>query len=171
MSDPAFKIAPLDLKNADRRSFDCGVAPLNQYLHCIVGQDIRRELAKCYAVTTEAARIVGYYTLAAAELDRSSLADIGRGVRYATVPAVRVGRLAVATDAQKRGIGRIMLSDAVQRALRADIAVFALTVVAKDAKASAFYQSRGFVAVAGMPLSLFLPLATARKMLDTPSAT
>ena len=53
-----------------------------------------------------------------------------------------------------------MLWDAANRALRAEMGVFALAVDAKDEQAAAFYRHFGFVAFQSKPLQLFLPLAT-----------
>jgi ribosomal protein S18 acetylase RimI-like enzyme len=61
--------------------------------------------------------------------------------------------------------------DAAVRAARAEPAIFALVVDAKDEKAIAFYQHHGFRRFASKPASLFLPIATALQALDTkPSA-
>jgi hypothetical protein len=62
-------------------------------------------------------------------------------------------------------LGGVLLADALTRALRADIAAYALLVDAKDAAAAAFYQHHGFLAFASQPLTLFLPLATAQALL------
>jgi hypothetical protein len=51
----------------------------------------------------------------------------------------------------------------VLRASRADPAVFAIIVDAKDARAVAFYEHLGFQRFASRPGSLFLPIATAQR--------
>jgi ribosomal protein S18 acetylase RimI-like enzyme len=55
--------------------------------------------------------------------------------------------------------------DAAARALRAEQANFTLLVDAKDETAAAFYRHHGFTAFASDPHILFLPLATAAKLL------
>ena len=57
-----------------------------------------------------------------------------------------------------------MLGDAVGRTARADAAAFTLQVDAKDEIAAAFYRKHGFEPLAGQPLTLFLPVATALKL-------
>ncbi|MCT8353443.1 MULTISPECIES: hypothetical protein [Photorhabdus] len=61
-----------------------------------VGQDVRRRVAACF-VALHDHRVVGYYTLAAAGIQLTNLptATIKKLPRYPTVPAVRMGRLAV----------------------------------------------------------------------------
>ena len=59
--------------------------------------------------------------------------------RYPTVPAVRMGRLAVDQAFKGQGLGGALLADALDRAARSEIAAFALMVDAKDETAAAFY--------------------------------
>jgi uncharacterized protein (DUF1778 family) len=93
--------------------------------------------------------------------------DLARRLpRYPTLPAVRIGRLAVDTRFRGQGFGRLLLWDATMRALRAEQANFTLLVDAKDAAALEFYRHHGFVSFATAPRVLFLPLATAAKILD-----
>jgi hypothetical protein len=51
------------------------------------------------------------------------------------------------------------------RALRSQIAVFALTVDAKDNATAAFYRHHGFTAFASHPYRLVAPIETFRKLL------
>jgi ribosomal protein S18 acetylase RimI-like enzyme len=85
--------------------------------------------------------------------------------RYPTVPAIRIGRLAVDRKFHGRGIGAALLADAATRTLKADAAASTLLVDAKNDSAAAFYRRFGFQALASRPRTLFLPLATARKIL------
>jgi hypothetical protein len=58
----------------------------------------------------------------------------------------------------------MLVMDAVHRALAVstEIAVFAMVVDAKDAKARRFYESLGFAPFPRTPMRLFLPLASVR---------
>jgi hypothetical protein len=51
------------------------------------------------------------------------------------------------------------------RAIRSEIAVFALVVDAKDDEAAAFYRHHGFSAFASNPLQLIAPIESFRKLL------
>jgi ribosomal protein S18 acetylase RimI-like enzyme len=161
-----FRVAPLDL-NLDRASFDCGSAPLNDYFRKQVGQDIRRRITACYVALTNDGRIAGYYTLASASILLSDLppALAKKLPRYPSVPAVRMGRLAVNQTVAGVGLGAALLADALHRACRSEIAAFALVVDAKNETAAAFYRNHGFIAFSATPLTLFLPLDTARAAL------
>lgn len=163
MSGAPFRLVPLGPTH-DRAGFDCGSAPLNRYLREQVSQDIRRRVAACFVALGEGDRIAGYYTLASASLWLSELPpEVGKKLpRYPTVPAVRMGRLAVDQGFKGHGLGGALLADALDRAARAEIAAYALMVEAKDESAAEFYQHHGFMALPDSPLTLFLPLATVR---------
>lgn len=161
MSSAPFRVAPLDAGH-DRTTFTCGSAPLDRYMREQVTQDIRRRVSACFVALADGQRIAGYYTLASASL---LLADLppstGKKLpRYPTVPAVRMGRLAVDQAFKGQGLGGALLADALDRAARSEIAAFALMVEAKDEAAAAFYRHHGFIALPDSPLALFLPLAT-----------
>jgi ribosomal protein S18 acetylase RimI-like enzyme len=78
-----------------------------------------------------------------------------------------MGRLAVDRRCRGQGLGGALLADALARAARAEIAAYALTVDAKDEMAAAFYRHHGFLALPETPLTLFLPLATVRGLLQS----
>ncbi len=149
----------------DRTFFRCGEEALDRYFQTQVTQDIRRNVANCF-VAIEAAtnRIAAYYTLSAASIPLTDLPVdlVKRLPRYPAIPAVRIGRLAVDQMFQRRGLGEAMLADAVARAVKADVAAYALVVEAKNDPVVTFYQRFGFRAVASQPRVLLLPIATAR---------
>lgn len=167
MTDYPFEIKLLGKE--DRSDFCCGSEPLDRYFKTQVGQDVRRRVSACYvAVENATRRVAGYYTLSAADVPVSGLpAGITRRLpRYHTVPAARIGRLAIDRRFQGRRLGGALLLNAAMRALRAEIAVFALVVDAKDDGAAAFYRHYGFSAFPSIPLQLIAPIETFRKFLD-----
>lgn len=161
MSGAPFRLVPLDAAH-DRAGFNSNSEPLNRYLREQVTQDIRRRVAACFVALADEQCIAGYYTLASASLLLSDLpASTGKKLpRYPTVPAVRMGCLAIDQAFKGQGLGGALLADALDRAARSEIAAFALMVDAKDETAAAFYQHHGFIALPDLPLTLFLPLAT-----------
>lgn len=161
MSRAPFRLASLDAPH-DRAAFNSGSAALDRYLKEQVTQDIRRRVAACFVALADGPRIAGYYTLASASLLLADLpASAGKKLpRYPTVPAVRMGRLAVDQSFKGRGLGGALLADALDRAARAEIAAYALMVDAKDEAAIAFYRHHGFIALPDSPRTLFLPLAS-----------
>ena len=161
MSSAPFQLAPLDAAH-DRTTFNSDSEPLSRYLREQVTQDVRRRVAACFVVLADGQRVAGYYTLASASLLLADLpASTGKKLpRYPTVPAVRMGRLAVDQAFKGQGLGGALLADALDRAGGSEIAAYALMVGAKDEAAAAFYRHHGFIALPDSPLTLFLPLAT-----------
>ena len=155
-----FTIKRLD-SGHDRTKFSCGVEALDNYFCKQVGQDVRRRVTACYvAVEIDTGTIAGYYTLAAGSVP---LADVPEQLakrlpRYQTVPVARLGRLAVHLDYRHRKLGAALLWDAVMRAIKSEVAVFALVVDAKDDQAVSFYQHHGFLKFGSLPKQLILPL-------------
>ena len=64
----------LDTKAQDCAAFDCGDLKLNDYLRRQATQDRRRNLTHIYVLVDRqaAARVLGYYTLSAAQVDAKS---------------------------------------------------------------------------------------------------
>ena len=85
--------------------------------------------------------------------------------RYPVVPAALLGRLAVARSHQGRGLGGVLLADALKRSARAELGVFAMVVDAKDEAARRFYEHHGFTVLPGASRRLFLPIDTALQRL------
>ena len=151
----------------DRKGFSCGNEALDRYFQAQVTQDIRRRVANCFVVVEiSSGAIAAYYTLSAASIPLSDIPpqEAKRLPRYPSLPAVRIGRLAVDRRFHRRGIDELMLMDAVHRTMQDAAAAFALVVDAKT-DAVAFYAKYGFRPIEGRPRTLFLPLATAQKAL------
>lgn len=147
----------------DRSGFSCGSEPLDRYFRERASQDVRRRVSVCFVAVDAATRaLAGYYTLAAASVP---LTDLAEGIakklpRYPSVPAARIGRLAIATGFQGRRLGAALLWDAATRATRSGMGVVALVVDAKDETAAAFYRHHGFSTLGSDPLTLVLPVAS-----------
>ena len=164
-----FEVVPLAATH-DRTLFDSGAEPLDRYFRHQVTQDIRRRVTACFValapISNGEQRIAAYYTLASASLPLADLppTTAKKLPRYPSVPAVRMGRLAVDQGFKGQGLGGALLGDALERAGRSEIAAYALVVEAKDEGAAAFYRHHAFIALPDSPLTLFLPLATARRL-------
>jgi ribosomal protein S18 acetylase RimI-like enzyme len=156
----SFRIEPLG-SHAGRADFTCGVDALDRYFREQAGQDVRRRAAACFVAREIATdRVAGFYTLSAGGILLSQMpARLAKRLpRYPMVPIARLGRLAVAVAYRGRKLGGALLWDAIERAARSEVAVYALVVDAKDEQAEGFYLHHGFVAFGETPRSLLLPL-------------
>ncbi len=147
----------------DRKAFHCGVEPLDRYLREFAAQDAKRRVSNCFVAARDGGEIAGYYTFAAASIPVADLpADLTKRLpRYPLLPAGLIGRLAVAKGHKGQGLGGALVMDAALRAARADPAIFAIVVDAKDNSVGRFYEHLGFRRFASRPGSLFTPVATA----------
>ncbi len=164
------RIEPL-ASGHDRASFGCGEESLDVFLHRFARQNMARGVGVTYvAVEEEApARILGYYTLSSSAIARQDVPDSAETARLPRypVPAALIGRLAVETGAQGRGLGLLLMLDALARVVRisGEMGIHAVEVVALHERARAFYERLGFVSLQDDPLHLFLPLSIARGLL------
>jgi GNAT superfamily N-acetyltransferase len=157
-----FTVEPLGREH-DRNSFSCGVEELDRYFRQQASQDMRRRVATCFvAVHRESGAIAGFYTLAATSLILSELPRerAKKLPHYPAIPAILLGRLAVAGTFRSRGLGAALLADALERAARVEIGAFALLVDAKDEAAADFYRHHGFEPLPDAQQRLFLALAS-----------
>lgn len=122
------------------------------------------------AVGRDTQDVAGYYTLTATSVALSVLsADVVKKLpRYPVVPAVLLGRLAVAGHHQGQGLGGVLLADALKRTSRAELGVFAMVVDAKDGAAQRFYEHYGFTLLPGEARRLCLPITAALRRLAVP---
>jgi len=153
----------------NRKGFSSGAEPLDRYFRELVTQDVKRRVSNCFVALDAAGAIAGYYTFAAASLPLTELSadEKQRLPRYALLPAGLIGRLAIDQKYQGQRLGGALIMDAVARAARAEPAICALIVDAKDDLAVTFYQRYEFRRFASKPASLFLPIATALQALST----
>jgi GNAT superfamily N-acetyltransferase len=152
------------LGSHDRAAFSCGEERLDTYFHHHAGQDERRHLARTFVFLDLATlAVAGYYTLAAASVAPAALPDtlIKKLPSYSQLPAMLIGRLAVAIEYQGQGVGRLLLADAIRRIAAVDAGVF-LIVVDAYSSALAFYAKFGFLAFPDDPDRMYLPMKTAR---------
>jgi GNAT superfamily N-acetyltransferase len=159
-----FVIEPLG-KHHDRAVFTCGQPDLDDWFHRRAGQDDRRNVARVFVAVDGSLGVIGFYSLSTFTLGLTDLPEeIARKLpRYDVIPAALIGRLARDLRVRGRGIGELLLADAVRRILSAakTLAVFAIVVEAKDARAVAFYEGFGFRQFPFHPDRLFLLTSSA----------
>jgi GNAT superfamily N-acetyltransferase len=151
----------------DRGSLRCGDEALDLFFHRYAGQNQFRHHIGVTYVAASGNLLHGFLTVAPASLAADDLPG-GRRLPPYPVPVLRLARLAVALDAQGRGLGHRLLKHAIELAerMRDELGCVGLVVDAKPG-AVEFYRSLGFleieiVAGAGeqrpRPSPMFLPL-------------
>ena len=147
----------------DRVNFRCGRESLEAYLketargHLQKGISVTRVLVKRSA--NEPKPILGYFTLTTVLAEARNWPNIKKGLPRTAVPVVLLGRLAVANEAQGKGIGHLLLAAAREIAatsLRGTGGV-GLAVDAASEELVEFYEKYGFHRIAVESLRLFMP--------------
>ncbi|MGI8728648.1 MAG: GNAT family N-acetyltransferase [Solirubrobacteraceae bacterium] len=149
-------------------TFDCGQPALDEWLKRHARASHASGGARVFVTTlTEApTRVIGYYALAAAEIEPAGATErlLKGQPRQRPVPVVLLARLAVGREHQRRRVGGSLLRDAMLRVLHASdaIGIRALVVHATDRRARAWYEQFGFEPAPTDPLHLILLLKDLR---------
>ena len=148
----------------DRQGFNCGRQELNDWLRQIARQHQDKGLSRTFVATLEDAPecICGFYALTLAKLESSNLPEAMRKKMPRRIPGVRLGRLAVDKRFQGKGLGDLLLVDALTRARRIyqEAGGIGLFVDAIDEHAAGYYKRFGFVSTPDNPMLLFFPATT-----------
>ncbi|MHB8483922.1 MAG: GNAT family N-acetyltransferase [Nitrospiria bacterium] len=156
-------------KEHDRKDFSCGMEALDRYLQEQVSQDMKRGVATSFVlIEPPEKKVIGYYTLAAGSVSLDEWREaMGKKLpRYERTPVTLLGRLALDEKHQGRGLGELLLMDALSRSLKAshEIASVAMIVEAVNDSAKDFYQHYGFIVFPNQSHRLFLNMRTINDM-------
>ena len=148
----------------DQNAFDCGESSLNTYLRQYARQNDEKGLGRTYvAVEPDQTRIAGYYTISTGAVTFEQVPE--KLPRY-PIPVVHLGRLAVDLSSQGKGLGELLLIDALKRATLAaeQLGIYAVEVRALNDSARRFYLKYGFIPLLDDELHLYLSMKAIRKL-------
>jgi GNAT superfamily N-acetyltransferase len=149
----------------DRSAFESGSEALDRWLVRYAGQSEWRDAARTF-VMADAGAVIGYFVLLAGELEHGEATEqIRRGMsRHYPIPVAILARLAVGRRHQHRGLGAMLLRDALERVVLAseELAVRAVVVHAVGQRAARFYEHFGFRALSSRPRALMVTLVELR---------
>jgi GNAT superfamily N-acetyltransferase len=137
--------------------FHSGNEILDRWLqaHALASQQM--DVARTF-VLVDAGRVAGYFSLTMGSVQRAEAPPaLVRGLPGYPVGMVLLARLAVDARCQGKGLGALLLAEALRKAVAAGEAAAARLVVvdALDDAAARFYVHHGFVAVPEHPLRLY----------------
>jgi GNAT superfamily N-acetyltransferase len=171
MSIPLWHEEPIS-KRHNREAFDCGDAALNDFLRRHGRQAHDRGGAKTFLAVRDdnPSLVLGFYSISPASVEFSKTPDlVKRGLARQDVPVFRLGRLAVDKSMQGKGLGGQLLLSAGRRCFRASLEVegVGLLIDAKNEGVAHWYAGYGALPLPDTPLSLLLPMATIRMVLES----
>ncbi len=147
----------------DRPGFNSGLESVDRYLretargHLEKGISVTRVLVAADAPFPKP--VLGFFTLSGLMVEARFWPDAPKGLPNQAVPAVLLGRLAVAAEHQGKGLGAMLVATACQLAYQTIIRIggIGMVVDAAHPQAAAFYSGFGFKPVSPDSLRLFLP--------------
>ena len=150
----------------DLSGFDSGTPVLDDWLRRRALTNQESEASRTYVIRA-GGPVVGYYALAAGAVAQAGATGRARRNMPDPVPVMVIGRLAIDSRHQGRGLGRALLRDAILRTLRAaEIAgIRAMLVHAISDDARRFYERCGFRPSPLDPMTLMITLEDARRQL------
>jgi GNAT superfamily N-acetyltransferase len=146
----------------DLAAFNCGEPSLDDWLRRRALANQIGNASRSY-VLVGGEQVIAYYTLAAGAIAVTEAPGRVRRNMPDPIPMTVLGRLAIDQTQQGRGLGRLMLRDAVLRTRQAAemIGIRGLLVHALSPAAKRFYEGSGFRESPANPMTLMVTLADA----------
>jgi predicted GNAT family N-acyltransferase len=142
--------------------FSCGKDVLDNYFHTQAKQDVKIKIKDCFVLTEDDNNIKGFYTLSSASLNRDELPPTilkKLPPAYQHLPTTLLGRLAIDIKYKGKGLGALLLMDALKRSYQNSLQIASMAVIVDplDDEAKQFYKHYGFIE---LPTSgkMFIPM-------------
>jgi len=166
------KIVSLDPSIHDRGAFSCGHEGVDRYLHTTAAQAARYFKSATFVLLAPESptNILGFYTLSQhgyrdQELDPVTARAL-KVAHFEQIPMILLGQLGIVKDYQGRGLGKMLLWDAMYRSfvVAGEIGGVALITDPIDDRARDFFACFGFAMLHEQPFRrMLLPMGTLRK--------
>lgn len=143
----------------DLDAFSCGIASLDDWLRRRARPNHAAGASRTYVIATSN-RVIGYYCLASGAIAAIDAPGRIRRNMPDPIPMAILGRLAIDTTWQGKGVGVALLKDAVTRTAQAAsiLGIRGLLVHALSNEAKAFYEYHGFIPSPSDPMTLMMSL-------------
>ena len=143
----------------DRAAFSCGIESLDKYFQGDpIRQDVSRRVTNAFVLTPDGKSVVGFYTLSPISILSVELPpSLQKKLPKRPIGATLIGRMGRDLSLRGKGVGEMLLMDALHKAWQASKLVSCWAVVV-DAKEGArdFYMENEFTPFATQPDRLFL---------------
>ena len=168
---PIPEFLPLDPREINVKSFDCGKDAINIYLRRYAVKNMSLNLNRTFVLpytsreSPEKSHVAAYYTLAHQTLVREELPDPSKLPRY-PVPVILLAQLGIDRRFHRQGLGAKTLVHALRHAYQVasnpnGIPALGIVLDVLDQNALAFYRSFDFfLSLTDNPMKLFVPMAS-----------
>jgi len=168
---PTAEFLPLDPREVNVKSFDCGKDAINIYLRRYAAKNMSLNLNRTFVLpytsreSPEKSHVAAYYTLAHQTLVREELPDPPQLPRY-PVPVILLAQLGVDRRFHRQGLGAKTLVHALRHASQIasnpnGIPALGVALDVLDEDALAFYRSFDFfLPLTDNPMKLFVPMGS-----------
>ncbi len=162
-----FLTVPLSPKHR-KSEFTCGNAYLDNYIQKQAKQDMKRKLSVCFVMSNDKNEIKGFYTLSNAGIPKEAVPEKIRKKlprAYESLPVTLLGRLAINKKNKGKGLGKLLLIDALKRGLEVSKVIGSMAVIVDpiDENAVQFYDRFGFILLPDSG-KMFLPMKTIEQL-------
>lgn len=172
---PGKQFEELDKLRHERKTFDCGRKELNDFIRQSAARHRDAGISKTLVLPEldqmdEKTAICCFYTLSHTEIKRETLpTSLANKLPRYPIPVMLIAQLAVHSEAQGSGLGKITLIHALQHCLEinAHLPSHAIVVDALDDGVQTFYEQYGFKPLDhhdGRRVRLFLAMNTVVKL-------
>jgi GNAT superfamily N-acetyltransferase len=146
----------------DLSAFASGEPALDDWLRRRARSNQASGASRTYVIALQH-RVIGYFSLASGAITIAEAPSRARRNMPDPIPMAVLGRLAIDQEWQRRGLGRLLLRDAILRTSQAAaiIGVRGLLVHALSPAARRFYESNGFRESPNRPMTLVVTLQDA----------
>ena len=155
---PKYYFEPLNEQH-HRAALSCGTLALDEYFRGDpIRQDVSRRVTNAFALTPDGKFVAGFYTLSPISILSVDLPPgLAKKLPRRPIGATLIGRMGRELSLRGKGVGEMLLVDALHKAWQASKLVSSWAVVV-DAKqgARAFYIQNEFTPFATHPDRLFL---------------
>ncbi len=145
--------------------FDCSESALNDWLTRRALGNQAAGTSRTWVVIDKPTRmVVAYYASSTASVMRAAAPRRIARNQPTDLPAILLGRMAVDSRHQGKGLGGAMLKHFMAKAIEVSekVGVRLVLVHAKDEQAKDFYRQHGFIESPIDPLTLMMPLPSNR---------
>lgn len=174
---PPYNILPFDPKIHDRAAFSCGVPQIDNYLKLTAKKGSKADVVRVWVIVDESNGIIGFYGI---NMHAIAVHDMPenykkKAMKHGLLPAAFISMVGVDHGLQGMGIGGALVADALNRIARVSDEIGTCVVVLDvfddgdpDAvtRRKIYYEDFGFITLPDQPLRLFMPIQTARALLE-----